>query len=366
MAQTQKKKKKSKRQYTSREDQLQAEKVEEFSRLQYNARKLIRKEAKLVKAFECKKINKKIKPLKDEVSIANESNKDTKSQQRLERLECKLKATKDFDLELLVDVCMQRLGINQLDPKDGKQTNNNKKGEQETNTTTLDSAMNELHQTLIETILQHKKIISILDDIDKKVVTYRNWVTGREKRLRGEFTESEFSTGQKKSKKRKLNKAQSQTTVNDDMSTLFVTSLSGAIPNEMDDDDGGNNNYGAGGYADDFDQDIPKKKNRKGQRARKAKAMAIEARKAGRIWDSSVNWRPKKSKDDKNNELANTKQSSASGLRNKSEVKIADVVDMGKSWKEEGKAHPSWAAREAQKAKAGIAQFAGKKITFDD
>ena len=33
--------------------------------------------------------------------------------------------------------------------------------------------------------------------------------------------------------------------------------------------------------------------------------------------------------------------------------------------KKEGNAHPSWAAREAQKAKSGIVAFAGKKITFD-
>lgn len=354
------KKKKSKRTYTSREDQLQAEKVEEFSRLDYNARKLIRKEAKLVKAFECKKINKKIKPLKDEVSIAN--NQDTKSKQKLEKLEFKLKATKDFDLEQLVDVCMQRLGINQLKPHNKDETQPHHKKEQQPNTASFDSATNDYHQTLIESILQHKKIISALDEIDKKVVTYRNWVVGREKRMRSEHTDSEFHKGQKKSKKRKLNKEQSQImSVNDDISTLFVNSLSGAIPDEMDDDDGAN------GYADDFELDIPKKKNRKGQRARKAKAMAIEAKKAGRLWDSSINWRPKKSKDDQNNsQETDANQSSASGLHNKTEVKIADVVDMGKSWKEEGKAHPSWAAREAQKAKAGIAQFAGKKITFDD
>jgi len=42
---------------------------------------------------------------------------------------------------------------------------------------------------------------------------------------------------------------------------------------------------------------------------------------------------------------------------------------MGKSWKEEGKAHPSWAARQLQKSKSGSGigsiEFTGKKITFD-
>ena len=59
------------------------------------------------------------------------------------------------------------------------------------------------------------------------------------------------------------------------------------------------------------------------------------------------------------------KEESASGLDKSKTFKAAEVASMGKTWKEEGKAHPSWAAREAQKAKSGIVAFAGKKITFD-
>jgi hypothetical protein len=124
----------------------------------------------------------------------------------------------------------------------------------------------------------------------------------------------------------------------------------------------------------------PLKKNRPGQRARKAKAMAIEAKKAGRVWDSSVNWREKKKKQkqkkpnekgDKETDVVNNKQEmmiSASGLDKSKDIKVSEVVNMGKDWKEQGKAHPSWAAREAQKAKSGLGMvaFAGKKITFDD
>ena len=48
-------------------------------------------------------------------------------------------------------------------------------------------------------------------------------------------------------------------------------------------------------------------------------------------------------------------------------VGVEEIASMGKVWKDEGKAHPSWAAREAQKAKSGLGlpEFEGKKITFD-
>jgi BUD22 len=44
-------------------------------------------------------------------------------------------------------------------------------------------------------------------------------------------------------------------------------------------------------------------------------------------------------------------------------AQAAEIATMGKTWKEEGKEHPSWAARQSQKA--GIVPFTGKKITFD-
>jgi hypothetical protein len=110
------------------------------------------------------------------------------------------------------------------------------------------------------------------------------------------------------------------------------------------------------------DADIfqPKKKNRMGQKQRKAKAMAMEAKKTGKTWNQSLNWRSKKSGDSKPCE-----EISSSGLSKGSTILVGDVANMGTTWKEEGKAHPSWAAREALKAKSGILPFAGKKITFD-
>merc|ERR1711957_161610 len=100
------------------------------------------------------------------------------------------------------------------------------------------------------------------------------------------------------------------------------------------------------------------------------------ARKAGRIWDNSVNWREaktnennseqkkdgeqfkrerngNKSKSHKSGYNSLTKKTvSASGLDTSKNVKVSDVAMMdGKNWKEDGNAHPSWAAREATKSK---------------
>jgi hypothetical protein len=77
---------------------------------------------------------------------------------------------------------------------------------------------------------------------------------------------------------------------------------------------------------------VTKKKNRPGQRARLANALAKEAKKEGRRVDHSINWRPK----------------------NKEEPK--EVVE------EKEEIHPSWQAKKDKKE--GIAVFKGTKITF--
>ena len=145
-------------------------------------------------------------------------------------------------------------------------------------------------------------------------------------------------------------------------SGLFIGSLAG-VPIEE---------YAADGDHDDIDQDNDydaslyhdqKKKNRPGQRARRAKASAIEARKVGTTWNSSINWREKKKgrNDTEDGDSGRNQISSNGGVKSTATQKIAT---MGKTWKEEGNAHPSWAAAAAKKSQ-GIAKFEGTKITFD-
>jgi hypothetical protein len=147
-------------------------------------------------------------------------------------------------------------------------------------------------------------------------------------------------------------------------SGVFIGSLNGKSYDDYENDNGDEDGEGGEemmvgrsvyGYADD---EYANKlndgfKNRKGQRARQAKQAAVEARKEGKVWDSSVNWRAKKVRVNDDDEKDSTAP--------RKNVKAKDVAEMGKNWKEEGKAHPSWAAK---KVESSIKEFAGKKITF--
>jgi hypothetical protein len=71
--------------------------------------------------------------------------------------------------------------------------------------------------------------------------------------------------------------------------------LEGYADSDNHNDNGNDNDQGGDDSHFIMDQEYPPlKKNRPGQRARKAKAMAMESKMAGRAWDSSINWREKK------------------------------------------------------------------------
>ena len=93
-----------------------------------------------------------------------------------------------------------------------------------------------------------------------------------------------------------------------------------------------------------------KKKNRKGQKARRAKAIAIEARKQGKTIERSSNWRDSRSQ----------QQKTQSSKQQPSSTTTTEEQDQAKP----EELHPSWHASKAQKT--NIVAFQGKKITFSD
>jgi len=331
---------------------------------------------------------------------------------RVQMLQKKLDQTKKMDLEVLVQVGLKRLGLLNLDPHLHEGDNNDdnigsstddskavKSSWQTSATKTCPQSEDKFHQTLLESMLRHKRLSAALDQLNEKVTEYRQWTTHREAMLRGEANQEENPPGSKKRNKKK--QKVKMNTGNDTMivagssnsrnrgldlnghegaSGLFIGSLSGMMPVE---------GYADGGetYMDGQDNDEEewqygyqeeKKKNRPGQRARRAKAMAIEARNAGKTWDSSINWREKKDRHGSKYDTQQTRSDMERGDRkgdyqskgNKgrpvggTKAKEAQhIATMGKTWKEEGNAHPSWAA--ASKKSQGISKFQGKKITFD-
>ena len=400
--------KKRKRVRPSPEDQHQIEVADRFNKLVHACSKHLHKDAKIVKSFECQKIVRSIKSAKEISSedagkcnnidgASDATNMEPKSLTRLKTLEKKLERTKKLDLEALVQVGLKRLGVLSLDPRvdeefildegDNHETFGKQRKEarsQNLDAKALSQCDDPFYQALIESMLQHKRLSASLDQLNEKVTEFREWKVSREGMLPGETNTIDDAGGSMKRKKKKqeINSSGNSTMVvaggfqsrkrgldlggDEGASGLFIGSLAG-LPAEAYTDDG---EYDMGG-SDDDDRNMDgyqeeMKKNRPGQRARRAKATAIEARKSGKTWVSSLNWREKKSGrvDVKSRDGGHDHKSRPSDSGSVKPTAAQHIATMGKTWKEEGNAHPSWAAKAAQKSQ-GIAKFEGTKITFD-
>ena len=386
-----KKGKKRKLNKQSREELYIAERKDRYNKLHHACSKLLHREGKVVKSFMCQKVGKEIKAAQEKESSIQDSEEAAteltakllaKTQKRRAKLELKLEQTKKFELSSIVDVGLKRLGVLNLMPDDEQDATGDKKASSKPSSSQADDPF---YVDLIESMLQHKRLSSAMDQLNDKVTDFRHWSTRRQKMLMGEDDPAyadQFTGGNKKRKKQMQQDRTNETLVfaggkrngrdmggHEGTSGLFIGSLSG-IPVEGYDEGGGEDDYG---YDDVIDP--PKKKNRPGQRQRKAKAMAIEAKKTGRTWDASNNWREKKKgqirRDDsrsndgrRGNEAGRDDRRHSDNAESTKPRKAEEIAEMGKSWKEEGNAHPSWAAAAAQKSQ-GIQAFKGKKITFD-
>ena len=404
----------------SPEDQYNIERNDRYRTLLKFCEKQIRKEGKAVKTFEAQKIVKRLKLLggggdgnegagngigADDTNASGVNDKVKKAQEKrrrqAERLEKKLQLTKAYDVDRLVALCSKRIGLGNLAPPpsdDAEEEENGSNAEVEGSSDQEKVAKKEFSEEdeemltqLTEDMLKHKRLVDVVEKLNDRITDHRRWVLRREDHLFGggfPGQDDGIPAGGGKKRKGKKGSGKADNDARADHAgpaALFIGSLSGAGMDEGDGDEneGYGDHYGPGGHEDEYGLPI-KKKNRPGQRQRKAKAMAIEAKKAGKTWDSSSNWREKKKSNDDDDgganrrgnkantgdhssrqRASNEQKVSASGLKSGDKVAASDVATMGKDWKEAGKAHPSWAAQEAQKAKSGIQQFAGKKITFD-
>lgn len=320
-----------------------------YDRLLYQCHKELHKQAKLTRTHLVQKCIRKIK-------------EETVQPKRLQ-MEEKLRQMKDFSLDRVIQECYRRLGILQLDPKlefsfvDNVKTNETIHDDR-TDTNKMDvsqpTAENLETKTVIpaatwilERLLQHKRMISALEHWNEQITEYRRWCLHQQERTEG------IQHGIVKKDKKSVSQQY------DDTNTIAASSNSVFLTLGADDnndatnrgngagtaraDDGNNKNndtyYGPAGAS-------TLKKNRQGQRARKAKVQAIEARKAGRTLrpEESLNWRAKK---------AFVKEYEHDSAPQKSLPTPENIESL----------HPSWQARKVQKE--GIVEFKGKKITFD-
>lgn len=310
---------KRKRPRSSPEEQLEIERKERYDKLIYQAKKALNKEAKVVKSFEVQKVVRRIK----------------ESQHPDSALEEKLVAIKKFPLDTVVQICVKRLGIPNLNPSQEKD----------------DAEITADDDALVEKMLQHKRLGAVMETWNEKVTEYRRWYLRRKDAVSGvpDFVQNMQPKITKKAKQ------------HDNLPSMFV-SFGGLQEDDLEGAEDEENKYLAYGPASGMEMEV--KKNRPGQRQRQAKAKALEARKEGRIVDKSLNWREKKrGNDNDGDEWEENVETRNSGSMKPKKVEAAKIADMGKNWKDDGKAHPSWAASASQKT--GIVAFAGKKITFD-
>ncbi|KAF2755775.1 Bud-site selection protein [Pseudovirgaria hyperparasitica] len=135
---------------------------------------------------------------------------------------------------------------------------------------------------------------------------------------------------------------------------------------------------GSESEAEDLEEDLAPKKNRRGQRARQQLAEKKFGQQAKHLQKKSkdernAGWDPKKGA-----QLTGDDRSRSRGARisNKSKERFRPAVSTGansaplkatklKTRDDTGPVHPSWEAAKKAKEQAQTAQFSGKKITFD-
>ena len=302
------------------EDQLEAERRDRFDKLLYQAKKALHKEAKVVKSFEVQKV----------VRLIKEGGNHNQSTPKL--LEEKLAMVKQFPVDTVVEICIKRLGIRNLSPyPDEIKFESNTEGD-----------------GIVEKMLQHKRLGAVMEIWNEKVTEYRRWYLKRKDAVEGvpDFVQEMQPTHLKKKKQ-------------ESVPSMFV-SLGGVHQDGMDDNDGDPDEYGAYGPAHGLEMEM--KRNRPGQRQRQAKAKALQAKKEGRTVEKSLNWREKKKKAENEDATSASRRAPSKDVKPE-KIDASKIATMGKTWKEEGATHPSWAARAS--LKTGIVAFTGKKITFD-
>uniref|UniRef100_A0A7S0T8T7 Bud22 domain-containing protein n=1 Tax=Pseudo-nitzschia delicatissima TaxID=44447 RepID=A0A7S0T8T7_9STRA len=395
------KKKRKRRQRSKSEDERELIELqkERYDRLIYTARKQLHKTAKQIKTF----------LLQKEIRKKGSTGVDAK---------------KALDLDVVTSQAIRQLGLYHCDPRfkiaiedatledDPTETdeskpqeslpakeesgskrkyrskNDNKKDDNTPPEIPLPLASDDPRKPLIDAVLAHKRFSKSLEEWNEKVTEYRRWCMKLEQRnnpnpfgMDDDFVPSKRSKKNKnKQKAKSIADAGLQATVENE-SSLFCT-LGGGVP-DVGIEKEEFNKYSQYGPGADMSE-APKRKNRKGQRQRRAKALAIEAKKWGRSHEyyQSANWREPKAKRENEDDQGRHKSRGRGREPNRNqqpmqhprETQDYDYSSSNQPKQQQQqqhnssnqdadeKQHPSWAAKQAQST--GIVAFKGTKITF--
>ena len=206
-------------------------------------------------------------------------------------------------------------------------------------------------------------MVTALEHWNEQVTEYRRWCLRQQDRADGvRMTTAATNKKSKgpKTKQKKDDDDNDNALIASSANSIFVT-LGGAGVDGDDDDETSMRNAADGAaaernyYGPAGGDGVDVKKNRMGQRARRAKAQAIEARKVGRTIrpEESLNWRPAKKQQQQQRMDSNRNHGGGEDRSRQRPPPTDDPQNL----------HPSWKARKEQKE--GIVAFQGKKITFD-
>ncbi|KAL3923925.1 MAG: hypothetical protein SGILL_001359 [Bacillariaceae sp.] len=394
------KRKKRQRQPVSESD-LVGVQQERYDRLLYTANKQIHKQAKQVKNFLVQKeIRKQQQPKENE----------------------KVATLKNVDLDLVTQQALRQLGLYHCNPslKMAVDDDSEEEEDEEGSDNDSDGDVTPFHvikskpkatkstasipaslppsnpnHAIVAHILTHKRFLQTMEDWNAKVAEYRQWCLSLE--AKRDHTNDYLAESNRRKNKKRRQKANgnSNGTANANKNDYYgpgghqhnnnhgSSRSNGGDPNGLSSQEPSAMFFTLGGEGDidghdddDMTGGQPKKKNRMGQRARKAKAMAIEAKRLGKTDYVSQNWRaPKAHKpetEDGDSERTNH-QNRSRNSRNQETTRSFDKsghnpsINTAKSEQQQSSSsepvHASWAAKQAQKT--GIVAFQGKKITFD-
>lgn len=318
----------------------QEEAADYARRLCHTCRKALHRDVKHARRLQCQRVARQLKQAAEKT-----------------KLESKYQRWKQLPLDVVVETALQRLGISQILQQQQQQQSEASSlspaettaprataaslspPPQDTTTTTNTTDWSDL----TEKLLQLKQMQQSMEKWSLQVADYRKWCIRQDERQERRRDDGDNS---KKSKKAPKKSAETQQQQHDYSQSIFLT-LGGGDDNGDDDE-----SIQSGG---DGEQAAPVKKNRSGQRARQAKAMALQAKKEGRQLDSSLNWRTKKKE--------STTSESHNHVKTQQEQPAAASAAAPSATPSDEELHPSWVARKSQKS--GISEFQGKRITFD-
>ena len=218
--------KKRKREAGGKKNRWRKDQENYYHRLLHGAQKDLRKQAKVVRTFECQKSVRKIK--ERQASKGSESAETSSASQNTSSVEESYQQLKNFDLDRVVQESLRRLGILHLDPKlaaevltEGQRTEKDydgdgKASEESEKDKDMEAPDNEVDKdkkeepnvltdqdrALVERILKHKKMQSTLENWNGQVTEYRRWSLQQQDRENPRFGyESQHIERKKKGKK---------------------------------------------------------------------------------------------------------------------------------------------------------------------